>query len=700
MIGKVKIPSLSFLILYILGIVLSRQFPFFFDSIAAHLGVAMIVGFAAFVLYLSVKDYKTYTLPATLMVVIVFTLFGYYRTANYHALSKSDHYSHVDQASIYIGTITDLPTLGKSVKCLIEITSVGSNPDSMYHASGELLTYFVKDSLSISLAPGDVVVFDVKQRSVQANANPLVFDYKQYLDNRNIHFQGYVDAESWVRVSREALPWYFQKAASLRKYSLGVIDRHIDEIDSKAVLSAMLLGVRSLISDELYDAYTDTGAVHVLAVSGLHVGIFTLILYWFFGLFPIAHPAYKWAKLILILFVVWGFVLVTGAAPAVTRAAMMSSLVIVAHTVNKQVNTYNVLAITALVMLLWNPLMLYQASFQFSFLALLSILFFMPILIGYFTPSHSLLQKVMGLLYVSIAAQVLVLPLTIFFFHKLATYFWLSGLFVVLAAFIILCLGLLLLIFDMLGQHISLFDWINEHALGPVLDKIIWLNNWLISLIQQLPKSAVDGIWLSKIEVVVLYLGIGICMVAFTKRSGWTLIAGMLVFLGFTIQRIGWNHRIDDNQSIFIYDVYGRSLVDIFHQDEVYSIPESSDPELVSKNTFIRGNNRYAHGVDPVDGLPEFCHQVGPILSVGEQVILFAGHDSIYQQKTKIPVDFAIVQNNYVVDIGKLKEHFDIRHIIVDGTNRYQTKRETRQQCYQYKMPYRDTQYGAIEITY
>lgn len=683
-----------------MGIVLNRQFPFFFDDYVSNLAILLLFCLFALILYLSLQDYKAYRTIATIAGLIAFVLFGYYRTANYHALSKPTHYAYVDQASIYVGKIQELPIQGKHVKCILEITSAGTHVDSMISSSGTLLAYFESDSTARTLAPGDILVCEVSIRDVKTNANPLVFDYKQYLDNRNIHYQGFVKTNKWERVASGTLPWYWQQASRLRLYSLGVINKHIDEVDNKAVLSAMLLGIRSLITDELYDAYTDTGAVHVLAVSGLHVGIFTFILYWFFGLFMISNPLFKWVKLAFILIVIWSFVLVTGAAPAVTRAALMSSLVLIAHAANRRVSTYNVLAITAMVMLIYNPLMLYQASFQFSFLALFSILFFMPILIGYGIPSHWLAQKIVSLLYVSIAAQMLVLPLTIFFFHKFATYFWLSGIFVIPAAFLILCFGLLLLVFDGIGQILQVFDLINEQVISRVLEGIISITNYLIARIQMLPMSAIDGLWLNKVEVGILYLAIIALMVACVRRDGWIAIGSMCIFLAYGIQRMHWNHEVGDNQSIVIYDVYGRSLLDIFHQENVYSLPEESHHAIASKNAFIRGNNRYAKGVNPQSGLPVFCSQKGAFLSVGEKLILFAGHDSIYQYKSIVPVDYAIVQDNYIIDMVRMRAQFDIRNIIVDGTNRYQSKKEIRQACYKYKMPYQDTQYGAIEIPY
>lgn len=681
-----------------MGIVLYRQFPFSFDRLTILVLLIGAISFTGLLLYLSLKDYKTYTLPATIVTLLFFVVFGFFRSTTYNALSLSSHYSYIDQPTSFIGTIADLPTLGKSVKCKIEISACGPERDSLRHASGMILTYLELDSLSSSLKPGDLIAFDVKIRTIKENANPRVFDYRQYLINRNIHYQGFVKKGEWEQIGIDGLAWYWQMASKLRANSMSVINRHITSLDNKAVLSAMLLGIRSLISDELYDAYTDTGAVHVLAVSGLHVGIFSLILHWLFGFIPSDRKWISVAKLIVTLLVIWLFVLVTGAAPAVTRAALMCSFLIVGHAIDKQASTYNILCLTAFVMLLWNPYMLFQASFQFSFLALLSILFFMPILVGYISSGVWIVQKVLSLLFVSAAAQVLVMPLTIFFFHKLATYFWLSGLFVVFAAFLILVFGLALLFVDFLSHYIPLIDTLNTNVIAPILEGIIGTNNTLVSMVQSLPYSAIEGLWLSKLEVAILYAGIVTCMVALSRRSSWLFLIGMLWFVGFTVNRIGVNKERSKTQMLYLYDVYGRSKVDIIDGYQVYSYPETTAIE--AKDAFITGNNRAYHAATLTSGLPDEVDVKGAFLSLGDQLLLFAGHDSIYQYRSTVPVDYVVIQDNYIGDLYKMREYFDIRQVIVDGSNRYDTKRAIRKQCYKLRLQYHDTQYGAIEIAY
>jgi len=682
-----------------MGIVLYRQFPFSFDRFTVFVLLTLSGFFTGLLLYLSLKDYKSYTVPATIVTLLFFVAFGYFRATAYNALSLSSHYSYVDEPTTFVGTLLDLPTQGKSIKCNVEITACGPNLDSMRHASGILLTYVESDSDSQLLKPGDQIAFSVKIRTLRENANPRVFDYGQYLINRNIHYQGFVKKGEWQQIGSRGLTWFWQLSAELRSSSLSVINRHISTLDNKAVLSAMLLGIRSMISDELYDAYTDTGAVHVLAVSGLHVGIFSLILHWLFGFIPSDRRIIKYAKLIVTLLVIWTFVGVTGAAPAVTRAALMCSFLFVGHAIDKQANSYNMLCLSALVMLLWNPYMLYQASFQFSFLALLSILFFMPILIGYYSSGSWLLQKVVSLFYVSFAAQVLVMPLTIFFFHKVATYFWLSGLFVVPAAFFILALGLALLFADFLSHSFPIFDILNTDVIAPLLEWIIWTNNWLVSIVQSLPNSAIDGLWLSKIEVAILYTGIITCMVALSKRKSWLFLFGLMWFVGFTVNRIRVNKKRSKSRIVYIYDVYGKSLVDIIEGNKVYTYPETDGSEKL-KDAFITSNNRAYHAASLHSGLPEQVDTKGAFLSLKDKLLLFAGHDSIYQYQSTIPVDYVIIKDNYIGDLYKMREYFDIRNVIVDGSNRYDTKQAIRKQCYHLRLQYQDTQYGAIEINY
>ncbi len=682
-----------------MGIVFYRQFPFSFDTLTLFVILILGASFAALILYLSIRDYKTYTLPATVVTLLFFVLFGYIRSVTYNELADPSHYSYLDEPTLFVGTILDLPTQGKSVKCSVSINACGPHVDSLRSATGTLLTYLESDSLSLLLKPGDQLAFDVGIRTLRNNANPRVFDYKQYLINRNIHYQGFVKQGGWIQTGSDGLPWYWQRAAQLRTHSMSVINRHIQSLDSKAVLSAMLLGIRSLISDELYDAYTDTGAVHVLAVSGLHVGIFSMILHWLFGFIRSDRRRVKYAKLLVTLLVIWIFVLVTGAAPAVTRAALMCSFLFIGHAMDKQANTYNILCLSALVMLLYNPYMLFQASFQFSFLALLSILFFMPILIGYYSSGYWLVQKVVSLFYVSFAAQVLVMPLTIFFFHKLALYFWLSGIFVVFAAFLILVLGLAMLFVDFLSMAVPIFDTVNTGLIGPLLEWIITINNRGVSWVQWLPSSAIDGLWLSKGEVGVLYAGIVTCMVALTRRKAWLFLIGLLWFVGFTANRLVINKSRSEAQIAYIYDVYGKSRIDIFDGYRVYTRPPT-DQSQQSSDAFITTNNRAYHAAKLTDGLPDGAGEQGTFLSLGSQLILFAGHDSIYQYRSTIPVDYVVIQDNYIGDLYKMREYFDIRSVVVDGSNRYEAKQAIRKQCYHLRLPYHDTQYGAFTIQY
>jgi len=161
---------------------------------------------------------------------------------------------------------------------------------------------------------------------------------------------------------------------------------------------------------------------------------------------------------------------------------------------------------------------------------------------------------------------------------------------------------------------------------------------------------------LSKGEVGILYAGIVTCMIALAQRKSWLFLVGLLWFVGFTTNRLKVNKKRSETRIAYLYDVYGKSIVDIFDGDKVYTYPLS------------------------------------------DQLLLFAGHDSIYQYQSAIPVDYVIIQDNYIGDLYKMREYFDIRRVVVDGSNRYDTKQAIRKQCYHLRLAYHDTQYGALEI--
>ena len=216
------------------------------------------------------------------------------------------------------------------------------------------------------------------------------------------------------------------------------------------IIQALLLGQRNSISTETYDNYKDAGAVHILAVSGLHIGILLLLLQFLFRPLEIL-PKGRTIKLVVIVLLLWCFAFLAGLSASVVRAVTMFSFVAYALYLNRPSNTFNILALSMFfILLLFNPMLLFQVGFQMSYAAVFSIVWIYPMLQRFWTPKNSVLQKIWQLLSVSIAAQLGVLPISLFYFHQFPGLFFISNLLIVPFLGLLLGMGILVMVLALL----------------------------------------------------------------------------------------------------------------------------------------------------------------------------------------------------------------------------------------------------------
>ena len=287
------------------------------------------------------------------------------------------------------------------------------------------------------------------------------------------------------RIDRSKAYFMHQREKLLARFS----DNGIDG-DAYAVVAAMSLGDKSALTRNLKDTYSVSGASHVLALSGLHLGI----IYMLFSLFL---PRRRWpalSQLVIILFI-WAFVFLVGMSVSVVRSAVMLTVYGLLSIGNRDKMSINALAFTAIVMLIWNPSWLFDVGFQMSFMAVLAILLFVPLFEDVFSAEylmeHRWIKRIWGLVTVSCSAQLGVAPLIAFYFGRFSTYFLLTNFIVIPAAMVILWLSIVVLVFP---------------SLAYILLYIVELLNIALSRISAIPGASIDGLHPSVIQVVLVYI--------------------------------------------------------------------------------------------------------------------------------------------------------------------------------------------------
>lgn len=260
--------------------------------------------------------------------------------------------------------------------------------------------------------------------------------------------------------------------------------------DAYAVVAAMALGDKSALTHEIRDTYSVSGASHVLALSGLHLGII-------YGLLWLLLPHRRWPAVsqTLILIAIWLYVLLVGMPVSVVRSAVMLTVYGILSIAHRNKMSVNALAFTAIIMLLWNPEWLFDIGFQLSFMAVLAILLFVPVFEDMFSAQylqeHRWFRRVWGMVAVSVSAQIGVAPLIAYYFGRLSTYFLLTNFIVLPAAYLILGLSLIVLLFP---------------SLAYILLYIVDTLNAVLLRITAIPGSSIDGFHPNVLQVVLTYV--------------------------------------------------------------------------------------------------------------------------------------------------------------------------------------------------
>ena len=351
-----KIPLFRLLIPLIIGIVLAFYYSFsaeYFFIISSCLGFLILLSHFLKSIF---SDYSKRWVFG-LFLNLFFVTFGIFITENQKPENESNHYTNYPSRNSVIRLLEDVIVKQNSYKCEVKVIAVKSD-EKWVNTSGKAILYLAKDSLSELLQFGDELIINSQWKSIDAPTNPAQFNYKNYLYNSGILSQQYVDAKSWKLVKSQETFSITKAAFVYQRKLLNILKSNFKD-DELSVLSALLLGYKDFLDREIIMVYSSSGAMHVLAVSGLHVGIIFMVLNSLLFFFDKIKYG-RYLKAILLLLSLWIYALITGMSPSVLRAATMFSFVIVGGALKRQTNIYNTLAASAFILLLYDPFILLQ----------------------------------------------------------------------------------------------------------------------------------------------------------------------------------------------------------------------------------------------------------------------------------------------------------------------------------------------------
>lgn len=667
-----EVPFVRLLLPFVIGIGLA----FYFNQSLPFLFPILLVLLAT-IIWLSAKKLSPTARAYYSAFVHLFLLaFGYQLAFQQNSFHKTSHFRHVlSTENIGIGTVQNINKSGKFDRAVVQMEQIGTTSGQAQNTTGQVLLLIKTSADAKAINYGDRIAFKTKITPSSAPKNPNAFDYRHLLRIRGIYHQGFLESEDWERLDTDQSSPIMAKTFALREHLVAVLRKHLPGDNEFAVGSAMLLGDKSALQDEIKNAYAGTGATHVMAVSGLHLGIIFLGLGTLLKLIRTRNRFFRFFKPAVMIAGIWGFALLTGASPSAMRAAVMFSFLIVGQSLVRFVNIYNTLAISAFALLCYNPYLLFETGFQLSYLAVIGIVFFQPKIYRLWIIDNKLGDYLWSLASVGLAAQLTTFPLSLFYFNQFPVYFWLSGLVVVPAAFLIICVGVLLFLAEAIIPSGAI--WV-----GKLLNGIIWLMNAIVFLIRQLPAGLIDGVWIGIGVFLLLYFCVIAISVAInTEKIKWVLYG----FAALTLISASYaftNIEQSQQQQIVLYHTSRNTLIDFVDGKQLISLHNSALSDKDKK--YAAQRNRWAQGVDEIHDfiiekneaieLDNFKHQNNIIQFHGTNLAM-VNDLPISNSKLDLDLDYIVIYGNPNLSIQQLQTYFNFKSVWFASSNsRLKTK--------------------------
>lgn len=591
---------------------------------------------------------------------------------------QPEHYSHIisseDPIMLQIKIRESLKPDKFNLKHFAEVNAINGKA-----ASGKVLLNISKDSLSEKFDADDVLLVYTTISEIPKPLNPHQFDYSAYMKSLEVHGQLRI-SEKEIILTHIATPTLTGLAQNLRAKIVEKLQNTKLKTDERAIIQALVLGEKKDINKNLYDKYAAAGAVHILAVSGLHVGILYLILAFIFK--PLTRWKYgSYFQAILIVILLWGFALLSGLSPSVTRAVTMFSFFALAKLLNRETNSINTLFLSFLTLLIINPLWLFQVGFQLSYLAVLFIVWLLPIFqkIGY--SRYWLVRKVWAIVAVTICAQIGVLPLSLYYFHQFPGLFLLTNIVILPFLALLMCGGILIVI---LATFEILPDWLAENY--NLL--IEWLNGFIHWVAIQ-DEFLFRDIHFSNIKVLGAYLLV-IALTMFLKKTNYQrLFISLVAISAFITIYIYDDFKTSKNQFIVFQKSKqtllgyknGKDLI-VFSNDSVENISEKHP--IKSFKTEIN-TNTYSE------------EKLRSVFQYKEKRILILDSLGIITKHKNIHT--LLLTNSPKVNLNRLIDSLKPKQVIADGSNYFSYVKRWEETCKLKKLPFSHTaKQGAFSI--
>lgn len=550
MAGKVRtnwnnFPLFKLVLPYMAGIITAIHG---FFTISLLLTITLVaVGILLLIITFRLNRYRLRWIFGFLTIVIIYFL-GYGSLAvRLNHLSKSDLQKFEDNQKWIVETLKSPVEKENSIKLEVEVVA----KDTIKISPERAILYLEKDSILFKqITSGSRLIVYTKWSKPPLPTNPYQFNYRKYLKRNGISYQAYVTKEYLSIV-------HGYKRTHIRLFINGFRDRLLENLKAYcfsgseySLAAAILLGKDDTMDPRLRSGFSTAGAMHILCVSGLHVGVIFLILDQLLKF--LERKKYgSWLKAVLLIAMIWFYAALTGLDPSVLRASTMVSFVIIGKTIRRPTSVYNALAASALFLLIIDPFIISQIGFQLSYLAVLFIVAFQPVLYKLWIPGNKVLDKIWAILTVSIAAQLGTFALAVHYFHIFPVYFLITNLIVIPLSSFIIYAGFLFFISIPLHPLAWLFS--------EILFGLLWFLKHAVFTIEDLPSASLNFLHLSVFQVLIIYTMLFLSLIWISTYNRKAILGALTLLLLLSLSFVDSASKHHKNNELVLYDA-GRGI--------------------------------------------------------------------------------------------------------------------------------------------
>ena len=539
--------------------------------------------------------------------------------------------------------------------------------------TGRMLLNVRKDSLTTPLEIGSHLQINGNLYKSGPAKNPNQFDYGKYLECKQIYAQMYADVSD-IKIGSviEKDVWYY--TSKLRSKIIRNLEKtHFNKTELNVAI-ALILGQQQDISPEIIRDYQFAGAVHILSVSGLHIGFILLFVTFLLKPFPNTRRG-SFIKLIIILFSLFSFGLIAGLAPSVLRSVTMFSFVAIGMYLRRSTNIFHTLLVSMLLILLVQPSFLFDVGFQLSYIALFFILWLQPLLAQLWKPKNRIANYFWEILTVSFAAQIGTLPLSIYYFHQFPGLFFVTNLVIIPFLSVIMALGVLVML-------LAAFDFVPVFLVKS-LEWSISILNKIINTIASLEQFIFRDIPFNWQLLLSLYLLIIVTIVWFKKPSFNRLALVLVTVIVLQISYFETHWNIQNQREMVVFNSKKNSMIAERNGENVTLYANDSLLEIASKNKtlsgYLMGNFSRLNTKKNLKNLIYFN---------GNQILIL---DSLGVYPKDIRPDIVVFTQSPKINLERFLTATKPKMVVVDASNYRNIQKLWKATCLKAKIPFHAT---------